>query len=156
MSNVIDSQRTRKPSRRHAYATALQNVSNISAYSLAFSTILGSYKSPSNVRIHQSTLPPEPKSWKDMLAHPHSPQFKLAADKEFNDLFAKNTFEYIDISSANQEESPLPLLWVFKYKFDSDGYLIKHKARLLTKEAPKLNTKLKHVDIYQNWLRQEV
>jgi hypothetical protein len=28
--------------------------------------------------------------------------------------------------------------------------------RLLTKEAPKLNTKLKHVDIYQNWPRQEV
>jgi hypothetical protein len=28
--------------------------------------------------------------------------------------------------------------------------------RLLKKEAPKLNTKLKHVDIHQNWLRQEV
>jgi hypothetical protein len=28
--------------------------------------------------------------------------------------------------------------------------------RLLTKEAPKLDTKLKHVDIHQHWLRQEV
>ena len=28
--------------------------------------------------------------------------------------------------------------------------------RILTREAPKLDTALKHVDIYQNWLRQEV
>ncbi|KAI0993168.1 hypothetical protein K3495_g15016 [Podosphaera aphanis] len=28
--------------------------------------------------------------------------------------------------------------------------------RILTKEAPKLETALKHVDIHQNWLRQEV
>ena len=28
--------------------------------------------------------------------------------------------------------------------------------RILTKEAPKLNTALKHVDIHQSWLRQEV
>lgn len=28
--------------------------------------------------------------------------------------------------------------------------------RLLTKEAPKLETALKHIDIHQNWLRQEV
>ena len=28
--------------------------------------------------------------------------------------------------------------------------------RLLKKEAPKLDTKFKHVDIHQSWLRQEV
>lgn len=28
--------------------------------------------------------------------------------------------------------------------------------RILTKEVPKLNTALRHVDIHQNWLRQEV
>ena len=28
--------------------------------------------------------------------------------------------------------------------------------RLLTKETPKLNTKLRHVDIHHHWLRQEV
>lgn len=29
-------------------------------------------------------------------------------------------------------------------------------VRILTKEAPKLQTKLKHIDIHQHWLRQEV
>ena len=28
--------------------------------------------------------------------------------------------------------------------------------RLLTKETPKLDTKLRHIDIHQHWLRQEV
>jgi hypothetical protein len=27
---------------------------------------------------------------------------------------------------------------------------------LVTKETPKLNTKLRHVDVHQHWLRQEV
>ena len=102
----------------------------MSVYLSAFSTILGSYNIPNSVQIYQSKLPPEPKSWKEMLTHPHASQFKLAADKEFTDLLAKKTFEYVDNSSIDQEESPLPLLWVFKYKFDSNGYLVKHKARL--------------------------
>ena len=29
-----------------------------------------------------------------------------------------------------QAHGPLPLTWVWKYKFDEDGYLSKHKARL--------------------------
>ena len=28
--------------------------------------------------------------------------------------------------------------------------------RLLTKDSPTLNTKLRHIDIHQHWLRQEV
>jgi len=32
----------------------------------------------------------------------------------------------------------------------------KQTVRLLTAEAPKLKTQLKHVDVHQNWLRQEV
>jgi hypothetical protein len=28
--------------------------------------------------------------------------------------------------------------------------------RILTKEAPKLDSKLRHIDIHQHWLRQEV
>jgi hypothetical protein len=89
-----------------------------------------------------------------MLVHPHSSQFKLAADMEFNDLFVKNTFEYIDLSSVDQEESLLPLLWVFKYKFDPDGYLIKHKARLCargdlqtTKKRMQQHLRLKHSEL---------
>jgi hypothetical protein len=79
-----------------------------------------------------SYLLPTISTQKDMLAHPHSSQLKLAAGKEFNDLFAKNMSKCTDILSADQE-SPLPLLWDFKYKSDSDEYMTKHKARLCAK-----------------------
>jgi hypothetical protein len=67
-----------------------------------------------------------------MLKHPHSIEFKKAADKEFNVLLRKGTFEYIDKSKVNTKD-PLPLMWVFTYKFDQDGYLIKYKARLVAR-----------------------
>ena len=66
-----------------------------------------------------------------MLKHPHSTEFRKAADKEFNALLEKGTFEYIEKSKVDDE--PLPLMWVFTYKFDQDGYLLKHKARLVAR-----------------------
>ncbi|KAI0997994.1 hypothetical protein K3495_g10197 [Podosphaera aphanis] len=55
-------------------------------------------------------------------------------------------------------------LWWIRL-FDNIGLDLNHEAvisldnqqtiRLITKEAPKLVTKLKHVDIHQLWLRQE-
>ena len=66
-----------------------------------------------------------------MLRHRFSEQFQVAATQEFRKLQQKGTFEYIDDDTVDHlEETPLPLLWVFKYKFDSDGYLTKFKARL--------------------------
>ena len=80
---------------------------------------------------HRDTLPAPPNSWKQMLKHPHSTEFRKAADKEFNALLEKGTFEYIEKSKVDTE--PLPLMWVFTYKFDQDGYLLKHKARLVAR-----------------------
>ena len=65
---------------------------------------------------HRDTLPPPPKSWKQMLKHQYSNEFKKAADKEFNALLNKGTFEYVPESQT--DTSPLPLMWVFTYKFD--------------------------------------
>jgi reverse transcriptase-like protein len=125
IANIITTQRNRMPSRRAAHATALQDLSNLSGYMNAFATAL---QVPVFQKMHQKDLPPEPKSWKDMLRHRFSEQFQVAATQEFRKLQQKETFEYVDIT--DQQETLLPLLWVFKYKFDSDGYLTKFKARL--------------------------
>ena len=66
--------------------------------------------------LHQDTLPAPPNSWKQMLKHPHSAEFRKAADKEFNTLLEKGTFEYIEKLKVDYE--PLLLMWVFTYKFD--------------------------------------
>ena len=40
------------------------------------------------------------------------------------------TFKHVEHRQAANGSKPLPLLWVFSYKLDKDGYLLKYKARL--------------------------
>ena len=68
-----------------------------------------------------------------MLKHQYANEFKKAVDKEFSALLNKGTFEYIPKSEIDDDTTPLPLMWVFTYKFDQDGYLLKHKARLVAR-----------------------
>ncbi len=63
-----------------------------------------------------------------MLKHQYSNEFKRAADKEYEALLQKGTFEYIEKSKVDSKAKVLLLMWVFTYKFDQDGYLTKHKA----------------------------
>jgi Reverse transcriptase (RNA-dependent DNA polymerase) len=60
--------------------------------------------------------------------HLYSSEFKLAANREIQELIKRGTYKWVSKETANSP--PLPLLWVFKYKFDTDGYLTKFKARL--------------------------
>lgn len=55
-------------------------------------------------------------------------QFTQAANREFEHLQSRGTFKLASRTAAKGEI--LPLVWVFKYKFDNDGYLLKYKARL--------------------------
>ena len=51
-------------------------------------------------------------------------------NKEISTLKRKRTFIQIRRSFVSQNKEILPLIWVFKYKLDQDGYLLKYKARL--------------------------
>src|ERR1700726_3663337 len=126
-ANITAAPRNQVPSRRTAHAIALQETSNLSGYRAAFTTAL---QLATVRKMHKNDLLPEPRSWKHMLVHRFNEQFKVAAAQEFRKLQQKGTFEYIDDKVVDNTETPLPLLWVFKYKFDSDGYLTKFKARL--------------------------
>jgi hypothetical protein len=46
----------------------------------------------------------------------------MAIKKEYNDLKRRGTFKIVLKEEASNEQI-LPLKWVFKYKFNSDGYL---------------------------------
>ncbi|OQV11384.1 hypothetical protein CLAIMM_15226, partial [Cladophialophora immunda] len=80
------------------------------------------------LRLHRDNLPPEPKHWRDLKRHPFRQQFEAAAQEEFDQLKRRGTFKEVD--SNETIKRPLPLLWVFKYKFDTDGFLDKFKARI--------------------------
>ena len=66
-----------------------------------------------------------------MLNHIHSAEFKAAADVKIKALLTKGTFEYASILET--DDTPLLVMWLFTYKFDEDGYLLKHKARIVAR-----------------------
>lgn len=93
---------------------------------------------------HREDLPPEPKTWYDMLRHPHRDGFIHAAAVEVKGLESKSTFREVDRPNDKGLQI-LPLTWVFAYKFDSDGYLMKYKARICVRgDLQKLSTDEKY------------
>ena len=137
----------RRAPRRQAYATALIEGARgeISTFHEAFSAfaVSGKLRSPpmqitnissvstsSPARLHRDTLPAEPKHYGQLASHPHAAGFHLAIQTEITSLKNKGTWREIPIEQAVQSIPIIPTMWVFKYKFDEDGYLVKYKARL--------------------------
>ena len=50
-----------------------------------------------------------------------------AANKEYNDLKQRGTFKSVKRTLLLKV---IPVTWVFTYKFNTNGYLVKFKARL--------------------------
>ena len=78
-SNIISGSWTR----RGAHAVAISQNSNLLGYYLVFTTAI---KAETTKPPHRSTLPKPPKSWKHMLKHLYTDQFRKAAEKEYRDL----------------------------------------------------------------------
>jgi hypothetical protein len=76
-------------------------------------------------------MPPPPRTWKDLQTHPFREGFRAAIIKEYHNLRRRNTFKPAPKTS---KIATLPLIWIFTYKFDTDGYLLKFKARKITKK----------------------
>lgn len=125
-SNVLP-EGSRRTRRKHAYATALLSTdTSLNGYYGAFSAALTHSKTTQ--RVHRESLPSPPKTWQQMLSHSHATGFRHAAQKEYDALVEHSTFQSVPKSQVHSKI--LPLLWVFTYKFDSDGFLIKYKARI--------------------------
>jgi hypothetical protein len=80
-----------------------------------------------SIRLHQSQLSPPPNNWGQMLKHPEAQGFQAAAQAEIDQLRENDTWTEVQ---APQDHQVLPLRWVFTYKTDPEGYLVRYKARL--------------------------
>lgn len=108
----------------------------------AFATGLNG--SHSHTRTHRDELPPEPQNWREMMNHPFNEGFLAAAGLEVKTIEWKGTFEVIQRPN-DRSVQVLPLKWVFNYKFDSDGYLVKLKVRICVRgDLQKLSTEEKY------------
>ena len=114
--------------RRGAYAALLHHVStNEPEFHAAFAA------AAQTQRLHISEMPPEPKTWKELLVHPYMKQFMIGCGREITDLESKGAFRTIPMDSSIDKHLLLPLMWVFKYKTDSNGFVTKFKARLVAR-----------------------
>jgi hypothetical protein len=128
-SNILEGSRTRKP-RRQAYITALERPEELTAFHTSFLAGTTEMRTEMRKRVHRTELPDAPRVWKDLTTHAHANGFRCAAQKELDELNRRNTWKIIDRWSINPTIKPLPLKWVFTYKFDKDGYLDRYKARI--------------------------
>ena len=122
VDHIISGPRIRKPLNRSAFAAHLDGGQG--EMSAAFNALQKAYNPQ---REHQNQLPLPPKNWKELMKHPKKAEFLAATKKEWEAVKVKGTFERVP-RPANT--NVLPLKWVFVYKFDDNGYLLKCKARI--------------------------
>jgi hypothetical protein len=65
-----------------------------------------------------------------MLRHRFAREFEHATIQELTELEKRGTYEL----TLKREQNTVLLTWVFKYKFNTDGYLVKFKARLCVQD----------------------
>jgi hypothetical protein len=122
--NIVEGSRTRRPKQRNeAYAADLAHPEQLPAYHSAFALGVKDGKP----KIHEKDLPPPPRSWKELQRHRYGKEFQQAAEKEYQAVNNRGVFKIVRKTS---DIRLIPLMWVFTYKLDTDGYLVKFKARI--------------------------
>ncbi|KAK7583642.1 hypothetical protein V3481_012924 [Fusarium oxysporum f. sp. vasinfectum] len=116
----LRSQRQRRPARK-----LLENEAQKKA---GFHIYTRSFFQGREEKLHRRSLPPEPRNWKELQGHRFEPEFKEAANMEMGSHWSRGTFKPVPTDEA--QGRPLPLTWVFKYKFNKHGFLTRFKARL--------------------------
>ncbi|KAL3955856.1 hypothetical protein ACCO45_009875 [Purpureocillium lilacinum] len=130
------SSRTPKPRRKHgddvhSVFTALLPIHQHPEGSLkTFHSIFlaAVSKAARDHRFHRDDLVRLPKRYQDSSKHPMSLEFREAMRNELRNLLQRGTWRLIEREKARAP--PLPLKWVYNYKFDQDGYLQRCKARI--------------------------
>lgn len=130
-SNILSGQRTRRARRDDDYAYLTTEIADDDgdappAYLNAFAA--GLY-APRPETHHRDDLPPPPKNHREVMKHLYRDGFFEAMERETEGLKAKGTFDVVD-RPKDRGTQVLPLIWVYTYKFDADGFLTKCKARI--------------------------
>lgn len=94
------------------------------------SAVHGAFNAGSKFRAHKKHLPQPPKTLKDLADHPFRDQF-IKAQKEH--LASHEQMEsFVEVPwSRTKGQRVLSCMWVFTYKLDQHGYLVRCKARLV-------------------------
>ena len=86
------------------------------------------------IKNHRNDISFESANYNQMLKYSHSSRFKQIIQIEINQLKSMDVWKEISISEKTAEKHFISTIWVFKYKFDEERYLVKYKAKLCVRE----------------------
>jgi hypothetical protein len=88
-------------------------------------------KTISSFKFHISNLSKSSLHWRAMLRHSHAEKFIKAAQIKYNAIKTKKTWKIVD---KRDDYKLISLKWIFIYKFDSNDFLFKYKARIVIRD----------------------
>jgi hypothetical protein len=109
-AQIIEGKRTRQNAGARAHFT-----------STTFDRCLALALIKPTVGLKLSSLPPEPRNYREFLNHPRRPQLQVAMNDEFDALTEINTFRPATAEEIANNEI-LPAQWVRAFKGDADGF----------------------------------
>ena len=83
--------------------------------------------------MNQKDLPKAPTKWRDLDKHQYGAHFKEDAELELRKLESKSCWRVIPEEEIPPGTKPIPLKWVFTYKVDLHGTLIRCKSRIVAR-----------------------
>jgi hypothetical protein len=114
--------RNNKRKRRDSIVRAMLTTETVMAKAFLTAALL-------KPQIHQSQLPKPPDNWRELKLHPLKNGFLKAAEIEYQEIEKRGSWIEADVPDKTKHQV-LPLRWVFTYKTDGNGYLVKFKARI--------------------------
>ena len=124
--NIKTSKRVRRPA---GFTFDRAHLGTNNNYSKVYYSVFLAGSTQKPARIYSRDLPQVPRTYKELGHHQYGPGFKQAALKEWQTLCDQDTFQECPV--ADILHFIIPLMWVFTYKLDEDGYLLKFKAQLV-------------------------
>jgi hypothetical protein len=88
-------------------------------------------KTTSSFKFHISNLSKSSLHWRIMLRHSHAEEFTKVAQMKYDVIKTKRTWKIVD---KRDDYKLISLKWIFIYKFDSDDFLFKYKARIVIRD----------------------
>jgi hypothetical protein len=140
---IIEGRRQRRPlgsyhvSEAHftiaSFATRLSEESRAFYLNAFTSHILKQQQPTINTRIHISQAPPLPKHIRQLENHQFESEFRFDMAIEWKNLRLKGCFQRTNRTKETADAEVLPLMWVYTYKTDEDGFITRFKARLVVR-----------------------
>jgi hypothetical protein len=136
--NIVQEKRVRKSSKDFANTTWInekmkKNFVFHTTLMIVFITKTSKLiiKTISSFKFHISNLSKSFLHWKVMLRHSHVEKFIKAAQMKYDVIEMKKTWKIVD---KRNDYKLILLKWVFIYKFDSNVFFFKYKARIVIRD----------------------